>query len=75
MKELDKFSAAVPSMEVIRDFLDWCEKQNVELAEPTPSGNWLQPRIEGREQMLARYFKIDPKKLEQERRALLEKCR
>jgi len=75
MKELDKFSAAVPSMEVIRDFLDWCEQQNIELAGPAPSGNRLWPMIEGREQMLARYFKINAKKLEQERRALLEKCR
>ena len=71
MTELEKFSQAVPSMEVIRDFLDWCEAQKIELAEPTPSGKWLQPRIEGRETMLARYFEIDGTKLEKERRALL----
>ncbi len=73
MTELERFADAVPSMQVIREFMAWCEEQKIELAEPTPSGRWLQPRVEGLEHMLARYFKIDSAKLEKERRALLKK--
>ncbi len=74
MKEIDRHAYAVPAMRIIGDFLDWCEQQKIELAEPTPSGKWLQPRIEGREAMFQRYFGINGAKLENERRALLAKC-
>ncbi len=74
MSELEKHADAVPSMRIIGEFLDWCEEQKIELAEPTPSGKWLQPRIEGREAMFQRYFGISAAKLEKERRALLTKC-
>ena len=75
MTELEKFADAVPSMEVIREFISWCEEQKIELAGPTPSGRWLQPHIEGLEHMMGRYFKINPVKLENERRALLKSAR
>lgn len=74
MAELEKFADAVPSMQIIREFLDWCEEQKIELASPLRNGNLLYPLSEGRETMLARYFKIDAKRLESERRALLKKC-
>lgn len=70
--ELERFAAAVPSMHVIREFMAWCEGQKIELAEPTPSGRHLQPRTEGIEHMMARYFGIDLVRLENERRDLLK---
>lgn len=75
MSEINKWAAARPTLAAIRDFLDWCETQKIELAVPTPSGRWLQPVGEDRERMLARYLEIDEAKLENERRALLAKCR
>jgi hypothetical protein len=69
--ELAKFAAAHPGMLVIRDFIEWCNEQHIELAVPTPSGRYLQPVIEGLDTMLSRYFEIDTAKLEEERRALL----
>jgi len=75
VSELSKWSAAQPTLHAIRDFLDWCETQNIDLALPTPSGKWLQPVMENRESMLARYLEIDTTKLENERRALLKRCR
>ena len=73
MTELEKFAEAVPSMEVIREFMSWCEEQKIELASPLPNGVHLYPLTEGLENMMARYFKINLVKLENERRALLKK--
>lgn len=75
MTELERFADAVPFMQIIREFLDWCEEQNIELASPLPNGVHLYPVNEGREQMFARYFKINAAKLEKERCALLAKQR
>lgn len=73
--ELDKWSDAQHGLSTLRDFLSWCSAQKIELAVPTPSGKWLQPVVEDQERMLARYFEIDEQKLENERRALLAKCK
>lgn len=70
MTELDKFAEAVPSIQVLDEFLDWCDQQKIELATWT-NRNRMLPLTEGRTQMFARYFKIDTVKLENERRALL----
>lgn len=69
--ELDKWADAQPSMSVILDFLEWCDDQKIELARPTDAGSRLFSLTEGREAMLARFFKINTVKLENERRALL----
>ena len=71
MSELDKWADARPSMDVIVDFLDWCGEQRIELADWRPNGMSMLPLIEDRASMLARYFKINTVKLENERRALL----
>lgn len=73
--ELLKHAEAQFPMSVIRDFLEWCDGQKIELSAWVPSGRWLLPIIEDRERMLERYFGIDANELERERRALLEKCR
>lgn len=73
MTELEKFADALPQMQIIGDFLDWCEEQKREIAEPTPGGYHLMPINETRSAMLARYLGFDPVKLEDERRELLLK--
>jgi hypothetical protein len=72
--ELAKFANAHPSMEVIRDFINWLSGQDIELGTWTESGRWMLPVGEGLDTMLSRYFDIDTVKLENERRALLAKA-
>lgn len=71
MSEMEKFSGAHATLETIRDFLEWCDGQKIELAAWTPHGTRMLPIIEGREGLLMRYLDLDPVKLENERRALL----
>lgn len=73
--EINKHAAVQPNMRSIRDFLEWCDSQKIELATWMPSGRWMFPISEDRERMFARYFEIDEARLERERRALLESCR
>jgi hypothetical protein len=75
MSELTKWADALPEMSVILDFLDWLEKDRREIAEPREHGNWLQPITESRADMMNRYFKINARKLEDERSALLHSAR
>lgn len=72
---LDKWADAQPTLTVIREFLEWCDQQKIELAKARPSGTWYTPLLEDREALLARYLEIDSRQLENARRALLEKCR
>lgn len=71
MSALNDWACAQPSMEAVRDFLDWCEAQKIELAQWQVDRKWPVPITEGREAMLARWQGIDTRKLENERRALL----
>lgn len=76
VREINKWAAAQPSLTVIRDFLEWCAEQKIELGKPNEGGRWaLVPLVEDREAMLARYLEIDTVALENERRALLESCK
>lgn len=74
MSELDKWADAQPSMAVLREFLEWCDGQKIALAKARPSGTWYLPLLEDREALLARYFKVNTVKLENERRALLRRA-
>ena len=74
MNELEKWSQAQPIIIAIRDFLEWCDEQKIELA--VMSGHpvvRLNPIMEARERMIARHVGIDLVALENERRALLER--
>lgn len=86
-KEVEKFSAAKEEAAIISDFLDWlndeagyalCKWENfVRHSDAefdyTPEG-WSQIRI-SYEQLLANYFEIDLKKLEEERQEILDRFR
>jgi hypothetical protein len=74
MKELDKWSDAQPMLAVLRDFLEWCDREGIDLAKPLPSGQRYMPIIEDREHLLARHLDIDLNRLERERMALLKKA-
>lgn len=86
MSELEKMRLAQKSSRVLTDFLDWlsengyaiCRWQDYvrhsdELGDYTPSC-W-HPKRNSHEQLLADFFNIDMKKIEEERRALLESIR
>lgn len=72
-KELAKFADAAPSMQVIREFLEWLDAQSIDLAKLSPHGSRYLLHMEDREAMLHRYFNIDAVRLETERRALLRR--
>lgn len=73
MSELEKHSKTHGERTVLCAFLDWVSSQGFRFAE------WSEGKIEDRlmplnlkqEELLDLYFKIDAKKLEEERRALL----
>ncbi len=86
MSELDKMRLARKSSHVLTDLLDWlgengyaiCRWQDYvrhsdELGDFSPEG-WF-PKHNSHEQLLADFFDIDMKKVEEERRALLESIR
>lgn len=52
-------------------FLEWCQEQGIELAKMDGRGH-LDPVMERDEEIVLRWLEIDPKKLEGERRAMLE---
>ncbi len=60
---------------MIGEFLEWCNSKGMELASWVEEGrieDRMAPIPENIEQILARYFNIDLKKLEEERRKILE---
>lgn len=67
--ELDKWAEAMPDRRKILDFLEWCEAEGV----------WLEDQrgrlAVSRDALLNRFFEIDPRRLEDARRALLESVR
>lgn len=82
--EHDKLQAVKDQSETIGQFLEWLTSgQGIMIAhwhtmdEPDEYGNdeMLLPHRESIENMLARYFKIDLKKIEDEKRQMLEKMR
>jgi hypothetical protein len=76
VSELEKWNDGYATRHTILDFLDWLENQKIELARPRTDGRWaLVPINETRVTLFYRYFNVDPTKLENERRELLEKQR
>jgi len=56
----------------LNEFFDWLEDKDIQLGDAIADA---MPDTESREQLLARFFDIDLKKLEEERRAILEEQR
>ena len=73
--QLDLWAAHHAEAVTIESFLQWCEGEGMSLM-VYPEGRQI-PRIvtEPRGSILYRYFGVDPKRLENQRRALLEACR
>lgn len=75
MSELAKWSEAMEDRVTVESFLEWLQEQRIVLASwgdgSTP--RWPLPITESRNDLLNRYFHIDAKALESERRALLSR--
>ena len=69
--ELDKWAASMDDRRTIEDFLDWLEEQRIEPCVWTEDAKWPRPLTEGRAGLLNRYFQIDAKRLDDQRRGLL----
>lgn len=76
MNELEKHSKTFEQRVVVEEFLDWLNEEKVLLGEYVKPGGHcaerLAPILGNRQELLDRYFGIDPAKLDQERRKLLE---
>lgn len=62
----------------LQRFLDWCEEENVDqvvLGKRDTMGEVDEIHGRERELLIYKYFEIDPKKLEDERRAMLDEQR
>jgi hypothetical protein len=74
--ECEKVRASRDEKLTIEEFLDWAQKRGIELCTPMPGGGGrFYPMSRTREMVLMDYFEIDLKKLEEERRAILEEQR
>jgi hypothetical protein len=68
---IDQFADTLAARQVLREFLEWCDEQKIELATARPTGIWYAPLVEDRERTLDRYLGIDAAQLEKERAALV----
>lgn len=80
--EHDKLRAIQPQSQAICEFIEWLESgeagkngEYLEIASRHPSDNLHGPYFEKKENLVARFFDIDLKKLEKEKRQMLEQCR
>ena len=75
MAELEKWADAQAELAPINDFLDWLEKNGIELATMQHFDGAREPKlslmVQTRTTLLYRYVNVDPTKLENERRDLL----
>lgn len=70
--ELDKMHGVTPRSQPIGEFLEWLSYKGIVLAKYEDGATWPRPIYDTIEQLLAEHFEIDLKKIEQERRALLD---
>jgi len=73
-KEHEKLQAVKDKSQEIGDFLEWCNNKGIFLGEYDRFDE-LVPIRKNTETMLAEYFKINLKKLEQEKRDMLDNFR
>ena len=69
--ECDKLVKVAPDSQKIGNFIDWLHEQGMELCTWSDVDQGYFDCHENTENLLARYFKIDLKTVEQERQALL----
>jgi len=71
--EHEKLKQVQPKSQVIGDFLVWCGTKGMILAEYDDKDYWdrMWPVRKSKETLLAEYFDIDLKKLENEKQAIL----
>lgn len=79
MNELEKNSWTFEQRQVIEEFLDWLNEKEILLGEYIKLSEGyaerLAPILKNRQELLDKYFDIDPVQLEKERRELLEQAR
>lgn len=74
--EHEKMQAIKDESQSIGAFLDWlCNENGIELCRFSSHNDNLMPTNEGIEKLLARYFKIDLKKIEREKLQMLDEMR
>ena len=71
--ECDKLAAVSEDSNKIGAFLDWLSEQGIRLAKYTEDDELLEERSKI-EELLARYYGIDLKKVEDERQSILRDC-
>ena len=80
MSELEKNSWTFEQRQVIGEFLDWLNENEILLGEyikpyKAMDIERLAPILKNSQELLDKYFDIDPVQLEKERRELLEQAR
>jgi hypothetical protein len=72
--EHEKLAAIQDKSQAIGEFLEWLNSDGVRLSrwDERPGWDMLQPDTEGTTAILARYFGIDIKRLDDEKRKMLE---
>jgi len=70
--ELDKLSHAHNETNTVRRFLDFLEEAGLVLARYHEKPDWLYAATERPKDLVNSFFELDPKKIEEERRALLD---
>lgn len=80
LSELEKHSKTFEQRRTIGEFLDWCNENKILLGgyiKPFKDSDTerMAPILQNRQELLDKYFDIDPVRLEKERRELLEQAR
>lgn len=78
MNELEKYSQVFEQRKTVEEFLDWLNEEEILLCSLLREGRVVErwaPILKNRQELLDKYFDIDPVQLGKERRKLLEQLR
>lgn len=75
IRELDKHANSIDDQRTIMDFIEFVSGKGIHFAEWDEGGYHMHQTFKSNQDLLYEFFKIDPKKLEKERRELLDKQR
>lgn len=70
--EHDKLKGLNGANNTVGDFIEWLAENGYVIAEWGDSGNYLEAATIGRDALIALFFEINPRKLEDEKRAMLD---
>ena len=73
--ECAKLGAVHDQLQIIRGFMEWLSSEKRLGLAGYDEYDRLQWATKNTDQLLMEFYDIDPKKLEEERRAMLEECR